>query len=211
MAGTAQYLHTSTCSVLVAQDFAGRTGRRRARAGRECVCVGVLVVTSWSAWVHGTLWSCVLRQNNCWLMATPRATVVSLRGVPVVFERVRTDESDVRACCVGCSVRSPTPVPASTSRSWSIKNEVVRRHGNKGVVSKIVPVEDMPYMADGTPCDIVLNPLGVPSRMNVGQVLDAAPPGLRLPAGRASRHRPGNCRHGARSAHGSARPRDRPP
>jgi DNA-directed RNA polymerase subunit beta len=46
------------------------------------------------------------------------------------------------------------------------------RHGNKGVVSKIVPVEDMPYMADGTPVDIVLNPLGVPSRMNVGQVLE---------------------------------------
>jgi DNA-directed RNA polymerase subunit beta len=46
------------------------------------------------------------------------------------------------------------------------------RHGNKGVVSKIVAVEDMPYMADGTPCDIVLNPLGVPSRMNVGQVLE---------------------------------------
>ena len=44
------------------------------------------------------------------------------------------------------------------------------RHGNKGVVSKIVPIEDMPYMADGTPADIVLNPLGVPSRMNVGQV-----------------------------------------
>jgi DNA-directed RNA polymerase subunit beta len=46
------------------------------------------------------------------------------------------------------------------------------RHGNKGVVSKILPVEDMPFMADGTPCDIVLNPLGVPSRMNVGQVLE---------------------------------------
>src|SRR3989344_3717684 len=46
------------------------------------------------------------------------------------------------------------------------------RHGNKGVVSKIVPVEDMPYMADGTPADIVLNPLGVPSRMNIGQVLE---------------------------------------
>ena len=46
------------------------------------------------------------------------------------------------------------------------------RHGNKGVVSMIVPVEDMPYMDDGTPVDIVLNPLGVPSRMNVGQVLE---------------------------------------
>jgi DNA-directed RNA polymerase subunit beta len=46
------------------------------------------------------------------------------------------------------------------------------RHGNKGVVSKIVPVEDMPYLADGTPVDIVLNPLGVPSRMYVGQILE---------------------------------------
>ena len=46
------------------------------------------------------------------------------------------------------------------------------RHGNKGVVSKIVPIEDMPYLANGKPVDIVLNPLGVPSRMNVGQILE---------------------------------------
>ena len=46
------------------------------------------------------------------------------------------------------------------------------RHGNKGVVSKIVPVEDMPYRESGQPVDIVLNPLGVPSRMNVGQILE---------------------------------------
>ena len=46
-------------------------------------------------------------------------------------------------------------------------DKMAGRHGNKGVVSKIVPVEDMPYMADGTPADIVLNPLGVPSRMNI--------------------------------------------
>jgi DNA-directed RNA polymerase subunit beta len=46
------------------------------------------------------------------------------------------------------------------------------RHGNKGVLSRILPIEDMPYFADGTPVDIVLNPLGVPSRMNVGQVLE---------------------------------------
>jgi DNA-directed RNA polymerase beta subunit len=46
------------------------------------------------------------------------------------------------------------------------------RHGNKGVVSKIVPIEDMPHMEDGTPVDIVLNPLGVPSRMNIGQILE---------------------------------------
>ena len=46
------------------------------------------------------------------------------------------------------------------------------RHGNKGVISKIVPVEDMPYMSDGTTLDVVSNPLGVPSRMNIGQVLE---------------------------------------
>ena len=51
-------------------------------------------------------------------------------------------------------------------------DKMAGRHGNKGVVSKITPVEDMPHMADGTPVDIVLNPLGVPSRMNVGQVLE---------------------------------------
>ena len=51
-------------------------------------------------------------------------------------------------------------------------DKMAGRHGNKGVISKIVPVEDMPYMADGTPVDIVLNPLGVPSRMNVGQILE---------------------------------------
>ncbi len=51
-------------------------------------------------------------------------------------------------------------------------DKMAGRHGNKGVVSKIVPVEDMPFMADGTPVDIVLNPLGVPSRMNVGQILE---------------------------------------
>ncbi|SAK84920.1 DNA-directed RNA polymerase subunit beta [Caballeronia hypogeia] len=51
-------------------------------------------------------------------------------------------------------------------------DKMAGRHGNKGVVSKIVPIEDMPYMADGRPADVVLNPLGVPSRMNVGQILE---------------------------------------
>ena len=51
-------------------------------------------------------------------------------------------------------------------------DKMAGRHGNKGVVSKIVPIEDMPFLEDGTPVDIVLNPLGVPSRMNVGQILE---------------------------------------
>jgi DNA-directed RNA polymerase subunit beta len=58
-------------------------------------------------------------------------------------------------------------------RKISVGDKLAGRHGNKGVISKILPVEDMPFMADGTPVDIILNPLGVPSRMNVGQVLEA--------------------------------------
>ena len=51
-------------------------------------------------------------------------------------------------------------------------DKMAGRHGNKGVVSKVVPIEDMPFLGDGTPVDLVLNPLGVPSRMNVGQILE---------------------------------------
>ncbi|WP_116999266.1 DNA-directed RNA polymerase subunit beta [Desertimonas flava] len=58
-------------------------------------------------------------------------------------------------------------------RKISVGDKLAGRHGNKGVISKILPIEDMPYLADGTPVDIILNPLGVPSRMNVGQVLEA--------------------------------------
>ena len=57
-------------------------------------------------------------------------------------------------------------------RKLSVGDKMAGRHGNKGVISRILPEEDMPYMADGTPVDIVLNPLGVPSRMNVGQILE---------------------------------------
>ena len=58
-------------------------------------------------------------------------------------------------------------------RKISVGDKLAGRHGNKGVISKILPVEDLPFLADGTPVDIVLNPLGVPSRMNVGQILEA--------------------------------------
>ncbi|WP_421122026.1 DNA-directed RNA polymerase subunit beta [Aquihabitans daechungensis] len=58
-------------------------------------------------------------------------------------------------------------------RKISVGDKLVNRHGGKGVVAKILPIEDMPFMADGSPVDIILNPLGVPSRMNVGQVMEA--------------------------------------
>jgi DNA-directed RNA polymerase subunit beta len=60
----------------------------------------------------------------------------------------------------------------AVKRKMQPGDKMAGRHGNKGVVSKIVPIEDMPYLEDGTPVDIVLNPLGVPSRMNVGQILE---------------------------------------
>jgi DNA-directed RNA polymerase subunit beta len=64
-------------------------------------------------------------------------------------------------------------VYVAQKRKISEGDKLAGRHGNKGVIAKILPVEDMPYLSDGTPVDIVLNPLGVPSRMNVGQVLEA--------------------------------------
>src|SRR5207342_633828 len=63
-------------------------------------------------------------------------------------------------------------VYVATKRNLSVGDKMAGRHGNKGVISKICAVEDMPYLEDGTPVDIVLNPLGVPSRMNVGQILE---------------------------------------
>ncbi len=82
-----------------------------------------------------------------------------------VFSR---DESHELAPGVNQLVR----VYVAQKRKISVGDKLAGRHGNKGVISKILPIEDMPFMADGTPVDIILNPLGVPSRMNVGQVLE---------------------------------------
>src|SRR5262249_47586471 len=64
------------------------------------------------------------------------------------------------------------PRQISQKRQRMEGDKMAGRHGNKGVISKIVPEEDMPFLPDGTPVDIVLNPLGVPSRMNIGQILE---------------------------------------
>jgi DNA-directed RNA polymerase subunit beta len=64
-------------------------------------------------------------------------------------------------------------VYVAQKRKISVGDKLAGRHGNKGVISRILPIEDMPFMADGTPVDVILNPHGVPSRMNVGQVLEA--------------------------------------
>jgi DNA-directed RNA polymerase subunit beta len=65
-------------------------------------------------------------------------------------------------------------VYVAKKRKLSVGDKMAGRHGNKGVVAKIVPIQDMPFLADGTPVDIVLNPLGVPSRMNIGQLYETA-------------------------------------
>jgi len=69
-------------------------------------------------------------------------------------------------------VNKTVKVYVAIKRKVAVGDKLAGRHGNKGVISRIVPVEDMPYLTDGTPVDMVLNPLGVPSRMNVGQILE---------------------------------------
>ena len=73
---------------------------------------------------------------------------------------------------LGPGVNEVIRVYIAQKRKISVGDKMAGRHGNKGVVSRILPVEDMPFMPDGTPVDVVLNPLGVPSRMNLGQVLE---------------------------------------
>ena len=82
-----------------------------------------------------------------------------------VFTRENGDE-------LGPGVNQCVRVYIAQKRKISVGDKMAGRHGNKGVVSRIMPVEDMPFLPDGTPLDIVLNPLGVPSRMNIGQVLE---------------------------------------
>jgi DNA-directed RNA polymerase subunit beta len=84
---------------------------------------------------------------------------------------VETDKI-IRGAELPPGVRQLVKVKVAIRRKLSIGDKMAGRHGNKGVVSKIVPIEDMPFLDDGTPADILLNPLGVPSRMNVGQVLE---------------------------------------
>ena len=88
-------------------------------------------------------------------------------GIVIGVREFNDDEDDLNP-----GVRQTVRVYVAQRRKITIGDKMAGRHGNKGVVSKILPVEDMPFLADGTPVDIILNPLGVPGRMNVGQVLE---------------------------------------
>jgi DNA-directed RNA polymerase subunit beta len=88
-------------------------------------------------------------------------TVIGVR----VFDREEGDE-------LPPGVNQLVRVYVAQKRKISVGDKLAGRHGNKGVIAKILPIEDMPFMADGTPLDVMLNPLGVPRRMNIGQVLE---------------------------------------
>ena len=89
------------------------------------------------------------------------------RGTVVEVREFHREEVDLAP-----GVNQLVRVSVAQKRKISVGDKMAGRHGNKGVVSRILPVEDMPYLPDGTPVDIILNPLGVPSRMNIGQLLE---------------------------------------
>ncbi|HRZ87697.1 MAG TPA: DNA-directed RNA polymerase subunit beta, partial [bacterium] len=93
------------------------------------------------------------------------------------YEKLETDENKQieklkKGDELDPGVIKQVKVYVGSKRKLQVGDKMAGRHGNKGVIAKILPVEDMPYLPDGTPVDMVLNPLGVPSRMNVGQVLE---------------------------------------
>jgi DNA-directed RNA polymerase subunit beta len=90
------------------------------------------------------------------------------RGIVVDVRQFSRESNDELLPGVNRLVR----VSVAQKRKIAVGDKMAGRHGNKGVIAKVLPVEDMPFMPDGTPVDIVLNPLGVPSRMNIGQILE---------------------------------------
>ena len=90
------------------------------------------------------------------------------QGVVIDIQRLKRDEGDE----LQPGVNEKVKVIIAEKRKLVVGDKMAGRHGNKGVVARILPVEDMPYLEDGTPLDICLNPLGVPSRMNIGQVME---------------------------------------
>jgi DNA-directed RNA polymerase subunit beta len=113
-------------------------------------------------------------------LADPKQRQALLQVLQEFGERIEESEADKNKLVNRLSRGDELPqgvlemvkVYVATKRRISVGDKMAGRHGNKGVISKILPVEDMPFLADGTPVDIVLNPLGVPSRMNVGQILE---------------------------------------
>ena len=101
---------------------------------------------------------------------TSRRVPAGVSGTVIDVQRLKKSEGDE----LSPGVEEIVKVIIATKRKLRAGDKLAGRHGNKGVVSRILPEEDMPYLADGTPLDICLNPLGVPSRMNLGQLMEAS-------------------------------------
>ena len=118
------------------------------------------------------LYNVIMQRENTNLKNTSLRVPKSVEGFVLDVQILPPREADV-AALAGKNAILRVRVVLLQKRKIQVGDKMAGRHGNKGVISKILSVQDMPYLPDGTPIDIVLNPLGVPSRMNVGQLLES--------------------------------------
>ena len=117
------------------------------------------------------LFNVIMQRENTNLRNTSLRVPKAVEGFVLDVQKLPPKEADVLALAPKNSILR-VRVVLLQRRKIQVGDKMAGRHGNKGVISKILPIQDMPYLPDGTPIDIVLNPLGVPSRMNVGQILE---------------------------------------
>lgn len=118
------------------------------------------------------LYNVIMQRENTHFKNTSLRVPKGVEGFVLDVEILPPKEADVLALAPKDSIFR-VRIAVLHRRKIQVGDKMAGRHGNKGVISKILPIQDMPYLPDGTPVDIVLNPLGVPSRMNVGQILEA--------------------------------------
>lgn len=117
------------------------------------------------------LYNVIMQRENTNLRNTSLRVPKAVEGFVLDVQILPPKEADVLALAPKNSLLR-VRIALLQRRKIQVGDKMAGRHGNKGVISKILPIQDMPYLPDGTPIDIVLNPLGVPSRMNVGQILE---------------------------------------
>ena len=118
------------------------------------------------------LYNVIMQRENTNLRNSSLRVPKAVQGFVLDVEILPPKEPDVVALAPKNSILR-VRISLLQKRRIQVGDKMAGRHGNKGVISKILPIQDMPYLPDGTPIDIVLNPLGVPSRMNVGQILES--------------------------------------
>ena len=146
---------------------------KKANGGPQKLAKGVVITAEYLAGVEKFHWFDIRPADEvvaAQLESMKNAMEQTRHSFDLAFEEKRKKLTQGDELPAG--VLKMVKVYLAVKRHLQPGDKMAGRHGNKGVVSKITPVEDMPHMADGTPVDIVLNPLGVPSRMNIGQVLE---------------------------------------